>query len=239
MRNSAIILILSGLSLLGFSWPLEPYANQKAYEPAYYALEGEHKSQQFHELRALYLTKKHTLENYGLTLIILGVFSLLLFFKGWNNFKIPKNKLSIAIIGISAVIVTAFGYVAELFLESSRGTFPHWADSIGIPLASVPIMVVLLCAWFALNLMGLLKPFKTGGLVKCLKMNNINYWFLFILSITVLLTLILIFRGYFWMVTAGILWSYYYLCLLVGRRDGITEKELQCPSKIINLQQYY
>ena len=230
MRYSGIILIVLGIVLLGYSLTLEPYTNQKAYESAYNVIEGKNKSEQFYELRDIYLTNKYALENYGLTALILGLFSFLLLFNGWNTFKIPKNKLTIAIIGIIAVIVTVFGYVADLFLESSRGSFPHWADSVGIPLTSIPIIFMLLSSWYAFNLIGLIKPFKTAGLVKRLNMKGINYWFLTVLLLSLFLTAALIFEGNFWFVAAGILWSFYYLCLLIGRRDGIIEKELQLQS---------
>lgn len=76
--------------------------------------------------------KKYALENHGVTALILGVFFFLFFFNGWDAYKSSKNKLAIAIISIIAVIVTVFGYVGELSLESSRGSFPHWGTN-GIP----------------------------------------------------------------------------------------------------------
>lgn len=131
--------------------------------------------------------------------------------------------MTVAIVGISAVIVTVFGYVAELYLERCRESFPHWADSIGVPLADVPIIFVILFLWYVLNLIGFKNPYKTGGCIKNLKLEGINYWFLIHLIVTFRLTVILIFEGAFWLVSAGILWSYFYLCLLVGRRDGVID----------------
>lgn len=223
MKIASIIIILIGISLIGYSVTLEPYTNKTEYEEKYYALEGENRSEKFYELRETYLTEKYSFENYGMTFLIAGTFLLIFFFKGWNSFKIPKHKTIIGLIGLGAVLVTTFGYVGDLFLEMYRGRYPHWADSMGIPLASVPIIFIILFVWFALNLIGLTNPFKTGGLIRELNFKGISYWYAALLFLTVVFTGVLIFEGDFWWTTAGFLWIYYYLSLLVGRREGKIE----------------
>ena len=106
----------------------------------------------------------------------------------------------------------------------NRGSFPHWADSLGIPMASTFVVFIILLIWYALNLIGIFKAFKTGGLVKNLSLDSINYWYAIILMLTIILTGVLILEGNFWQTTAGIIWSYFFLSLLVGRRNGILEK---------------
>lgn len=209
---------------IGYSLTLNPYTNEDEYEAKYFALEGSDRTEKFHELRKTYLTGKYELENYGLTLIIAGAYILILMFRGWNSFKIPDSKITITIIGLGAVLITVIGYVGDLCLEMYRGTYPHWADSLGIPLAVTPMLFAIFFVWYLLNLPGLITPFKTGGLVKEIKMKSINYWYLVIIILTIIITGFMIYEGDFWWTTAGLLWTYFYLSLLVGRRDAIIEK---------------
>jgi hypothetical protein len=226
MKILGIILTVIGILLIGYSVTLKPYSNLEEYEQKYLALDGDNKSEQFFELRKTYLTEKYQFEDYGLTSIVLGIYMLIFFFKGWRLFKIPNHKSKIGLIGIIAVLISVFGYVGDLILESSRGSYPHWADSLGIPLMTeVPLMFIILLIWFALNLIGLKKPFKTGGLVSNLNIKSINYWYATVLVLLLIQSISLIFYADFWSTAAIMLWNYFHLSLLVGRREGVIEEE--------------
>ena len=58
--------------------------------------------------------KKQT-EDYGIDPLNTGVFLFSFYIKSWHICKLPKNKLTIIILGFFAVIVTVFGYVGTMF----------------------------------------------------------------------------------------------------------------------------
>jgi hypothetical protein len=114
-------------------------------------------------------------------------------------------------------LLSIIGYIGDLHLEMLRGSYPHWADSLGIPLMAVPVLIILSMIWIGLNLIGLREPFKTGVRVYPLKRGTYNAWYLSILIITVMLAVVLVSEGYFWQVIPGFLWIYFYISILLGR----------------------
>lgn len=227
MRLLGAVLIILGLLLYGYSTLLEPYTNKQEYEEKYFSLSPENNSEKFFELRDAYLTAKYKLENYGFTSVVVGGFIIFFFYSGWGGFRIPRNKGAIMLIGLFAVIITVMAYMVDLFLEMSRNSYPHWGDSLGIPLAAVPVMFLFLLGWFALNLLGMRGAFKTGALVKELRFASINYWYAIILFLTLFQTLISLYEGDFGSVAAGSLWAYFFLSILVGRRAGVIEEKMK------------
>ena len=198
----------------------DPFTDKdEFYEKMYSVMEEGKNSQKFHELREFYLTPKFELENYGLVCIILGLYTLILLPNKWKDFKTPKHKALIILIGILAVFLAIGGYVGDLFLEMTRDRYPPWADSLGIPLMSVPGLLLIFSVWFAINLIGLKKPYRTSVSIAEFDFKSTNYWYLILIVLTTILTVILIYEGDFWWTAAGIMWIYFYLTLMLGRQN--------------------
>ena len=214
-----LIILLVGIGILTYSTTLQPYTDKEEfYEKMSSLMDEENKSQKHHELRDFYLTPKYTLENYGLIAVILGLYTLVLIPKNWQNFQSPRSKWIIGVIGLLAVLLTIGGYVGDLFLEATRDRYPPWADSLGIPLMSVPFLFWSFLGWFAVNLIGLKNPFRTSVSMQEFKIRSTNYWYLALIVLTAIITLMLMYEGDFWWTAAGIMWIYFYLSLLLGRQ---------------------
>ena len=56
------------------------------------------------------------------------------------------------LLGLVLPVLSVAGYVFDLLQGFNRGEFPHWADSLGIPLMSVPIMLLLPLVWAGAHL---------------------------------------------------------------------------------------
>lgn len=222
-----IIILTIGIGLFAYSMTFDPFTDKdEFYEKMTSIMGEENNSQKFFELRESYLTPKFELENYGLVFIILGLYTLFLIPKKWQDFKSPKYKGATILIGALAVLLTIGGYVGDLFLEMTRDSYPPWADSLGIPLMSVPGLLLIFSIWFAVNLIGLKKPFRTSVSITEFDLKSTNYWYLTLIVLTTILTLILIYEGDFWWTAAGIMWIYFYLTLMLGRQK---EKEKLKP----------
>lgn len=224
MKTAAYIITVIGLVIFGYSLFLEPYTDEQEFNAKYMEITGEDRSEQFFELRDEYLTIKYSLADYGLTITFIGLIAIFVFYKGWSNFKTVNSKGLIIGLGILATLTTTIFYVADLFNEMARGSAPYWADSLGIPLMSVPPMLILLLIWGALNSIGLRGDFKTGVPVSSLSFRQINYWYLIISILTSIILILVIIDGYFWMVVPGFLWLYFYISLLLGRQVSKLEK---------------
>ncbi len=223
MRQSVMLMVIAGILMLLYSSTLDPYTNEEAYDEKYLSLHGENKTAQFYALRKEYLTNKYSLEDYGITTIIIGISTLLLFRKGWRNIKTPNSKIAIVLLGLLSVFLGILGYAGSIYLDAIRSDFPMWADSIAIPLMYIPTISWILLIWLAINFTGIFGEFKTGKYIHKLKFNNINYWYAAASILSLLLTAYSLAWGDFWNTAAGISWSYFYLSMLVGRRGSTTK----------------
>jgi hypothetical protein len=212
------IILIIGMALIIISYSYPIYSNEKVYQDKYMQLSGEEgDSEKFYKLRDEYLTPKYKLENYGITSIIIGFAILTISFIGLNKFKTPNKKIWIVIIGIIAALLTNLADVGDLYLEMHRGSYPHWADSLGIPLMAVPSFIVISLVWVSINLVGIIGNFKTGVTIFPIRLENTNKWYLVILFLTIILTVLSVISGDFWMVFPGILWTYFYLSIILGK----------------------
>lgn len=224
MKQLAYIITLLGLLIYVYSTFLEPYTNEEEYNSRYLEIKGDDRTEQFYTLRDEYLTMKYSLIDYGFTAIILGFIMIFIFRNGWSNFKSLPSKNWIKTIGFVAVLSTIICYVGDLFNEYSRGSYPHWADSLGIPLMSVVPMLIVLSVWYGLNLLGIKGNFKYNIPISSLRFNKVNYGYLIISILTLIIIILVIIDGYFWMLIPGFLWLYFYISILTGRREEIINK---------------
>ena len=219
-RISIVIIIVSLLSIL-YSFSMSAYTNEEEYREKYMALDWEElgsraASDKFYELRNDYLSIKYEFQDYGFTFLILGI-ATFIFFRNGLLVNAPSSRSKIALVGFSAVIVTAGAYVGDLFLELNRGAYPWWADSIAIPLTGVPFVALILIVWAALNMLALNGKFKAGATISFKQIKGSNYYFLVLFILTGLIVGLCAIEGYFWMVLPGILWLYFYASLWAGR----------------------
>ncbi len=225
MKFLSVAVFVMGIILLNTSYRYDRYTNEKEYNEEYYTLSGgKEDSEKFYQLRDEYLTPKFDLENYGITLIQVGVIFLLVAFIGLRNLRTPKKKFWILFIGIVAALLTSVGTVGDLFLEMERDSYPHWADSLAIPLMGVPFMLLIFIVWAIVNYSGTSGRFRTGVNIVPIKFDYLDYWYAIVLGIAIIIEIIIIGSGQFWQVTSGFLWIYFYLSIMLGRQKARVEQ---------------
>jgi len=230
MKYIGLFFIVIGAGVFSYSTTLNPYSNEEEFNDKYQKinLDDDDKSEQYHQLRDAYLTDKYTYEDYGLTFLAAGLGLFIIFLKGWEKLTTPNDKWTIRIIGIIAVIANTVGYPYYLLMQSSRDSYPWWADSIGIALGGFIPIFILGLIWYGINSMSLKLDFQTGVRVESLSNQKINKWYAAVLFITLGYTVYSIVRGDYLFTIYGFLWGYFYLCLLAGRSLPATaSNELQ------------
>ncbi len=221
VKITGIILLVLGIFLLVHSISYKVYTDESAYKTEYLKLNGGNgDSEKFYKLKETYLTPKYKLEDYGITFIILGLVIVTVSLIGLKKLKTPNKKIWIIITGIFAALLTNTAYVGDLFLEMYRDGFPHWADSLGIPLMGVPFLIFLALTWVAINSIGMRNDFKSAVLIFPMSLDKQNIWYLIILFLTIAFTLFAIIDGYFWQVLPGFLWIYFYMSIMVGIKES-------------------
>lgn len=125
---------------------------------------------------------------------------------------------------MAAPCLTAGAYVLELLQGFDRGEYPHWADSLSIPLMTAPVVLVILLAWSAAHLAFLRGTYRSVPLTSAVSSHS-NKWLLFVSAIAVFLVIDAAVYGAYWYVIAGIAWLYFYLSLAAARSASFAPEE--------------
>lgn len=212
----AVILLLIGVAILGYASSIAPYKDEALFMERYMAL-SQGQSTQYSKLRDEMLTPKFQLQDYGGTLIAAGVGVFFFFRRGGRNLKSPKSRATLLGLAFVVPFLTVGAYVFDLFLGLERGEFPPWADSMGIPLMGVPILLVVLLAWSGVHLAFLRGTYQPTLLSQAAS-RKANWWLLFVTVLTIVLVALCASFGQYWYAVPGVAWLYFYLSLAAARR---------------------
>lgn len=215
MKLSAILLLV-GVAILGYAYPMAPYTDEALFMERYMAL-SVGQSAVYSQLRDGMLTPKFQLQDYGCTLIAFAAGAFLVSRKGWRNLKSPHSRAALLTVAIAAPILTIGAYIFDLFLGFERGEFPHWADSMGIPLMGAPVLLFFLLAWAGAHLVFLRSPCRPALLSQAISLKA-NWWLLSVAAITAVLVLLCVSVGQYWYAIPGTVWLYFYISLAAARR---------------------
>lgn len=215
MKLSAIFLLI-GVTILGYTYSMAPYKDEALFMERYIAL-SEGQSNEYWKLRDEMLTPKFQLQDYGVTLVTLSIGILLVSRKGWRHLKSPKSRTTLFWLAFFAPLLTVGAYVFDLLQGFARNEFPHWADSMAIPLMGVPVLLILLLAWSGAHLAFLRGTYQSEFLSQALS-SQANWWLLAVASITAVLAALSAAVGQYWYTIPGVVWLYFYISLAASRR---------------------
>jgi hypothetical protein len=216
MKLSAILLLV-GVAIIGYAYSIAPYKDEALFIERYMALSAG-QSNEYWKLREGMLTAKFLLQDYGGTLVALSVGVLLISRQGWQHLKSPKSRITLPGLAVAAPVLTISAYVFDLFQGFARGEFPHWADSMSIPLMGAPALLLVFLAWSGAHLAFLRGTYRSERLSYALS-PQANWWLLTIAAITALLVALSAALGQYWFAIPGVVWLYFYLSLAASRRS--------------------
>lgn len=208
------MLLVVGAALFITGLALPRYRDKEDYERRYRALEGPTRSKDFYELRRRSLTTSLRLQDYGLTVISLGILAIATARWRQTVSALPKKKVTVAAFGAVAAFVAVAAQVGSLYLDFDRGEFPHWADSLGIPMAGMPVMFIALLLWAGAH--SLLVEEKDSAVWR-LTLRHSNWWLAFLVSATGIILVISAAVGDFWQVIPAALWIGFYFSIWISR----------------------
>jgi hypothetical protein len=208
------VIVLSGVALFLWGLTMPLYSDEAKFRAQHLDLATKHtdedRSLKYWEMREKLLTPSIPLQNYGLSLAIVG--SLLAFAAHSHPaYKLlPRHPLMIALIGLLATGVGTGGYVGALFLDMARGEFPSWSDSLGIPFMGVGPLFIVQVLWASLHLV--LVRGKWGELSDG-RLRVGDWWLLLVGGVTALLLLWSFAVGDFWTVATAGVWLLFYAAI--------------------------
>jgi hypothetical protein len=202
-----------GVALLAYASSLPAYTDPSAFFEKYMQL-APGQSEEYWALRNSMLTPKFELEDYGILLLLTGTIALIF---GGREIRSPKSKVTLVIIAICAPLFTVAGFTTDLLVGYSRDAFPHWSDSMAIPLMGMPVVLVALLAWAGAHLGLFSRDYRPGAPLRLALSLRANRWLLIIAAITFVLVVMSAVLGQYLDAIPGILWLYFYLSLAAGR----------------------
>lgn len=215
MKLAAFLLLL-GIGVLTYSFTLPPYKDEKLFMEQYLSLENG-QSAEYWKLRDEMLTPKFELQDYGGVLVLGAIVAFLMARKGWRNLASPKSRIRIILLAIALPFLTIAAYVFDLMLAFERGEFPHWGDSMGIPLMGVPFLLLIMLLWSWAHLSLLPSAYRPVHLSLAVS-RQAHWWLLLVATVTVLLIVIFLACGQYWYAVPGMGWLYLYFSLAALRR---------------------
>lgn len=216
MKLSAILLLV-GVAILGYAYSLAPYKDEALFTERYMAMSNG-QSNEYWKLRDEMLTPKFQLQDYGGTLVALSIGVLLVSRKGLRHLKSPESRATLFGLAFAAPFLTVGAYAFDLFQGFFRGEFPHWADSMGIPLMGVPILLLVMLVWAGAHLAFLRGTYNSEHLSRALS-PQANWWLLAVATITAVLVVSSATVGQYWYAIPGVVWLYFYISLAASRRS--------------------
>lgn len=213
-RLVPICLIVGGATLLVVGLLLPRYHNQADYDRRYMVLAGPDRAQDFRELRRESLTMSLTFQDYGLCSISWGLVLVAWIRRDRVNRFLARSRRSVALFGGVVAILTVAGQVGSLRLDLERGEFPHWADSIGIPLAGVLPILLALVAWSVVHAL-LFK--RRRSVAYRLTLGNGNWWLAILMVVSGSILLYSSLVGDFWLIIPAAGWIAFYGIIWVSR----------------------
>lgn len=216
LRIGIFLVILGGISY-SYSLSLDLFSNENEFMQKMDRLPDEDIDRAYYQLREEYVTDQPLYTDVGIICVSLGMFILIFLPKGLNS-KTPRNKYYIILIGLASVLTTCAAYVLEIISYVSRWIVPPWADSAGIPLAPLPVIFLILLAWFLAHVIFLAFQMKYKVEVGSLCFREVNYYLLFLCIVMVILTITFIVETSAYFVIPSLLWLYFYYSMMVGRQ---------------------
>lgn len=214
--KTAVALVILGAIIVGSSAFMPAYTDEAAYQREYMSL-SPGQNEEYWALRDKMLTQKYKLQDYGGTVIVLGLTALLFVREKRIKVVAPKSRAVLVGIAVAAPFVSVAAFVFDLFQGAGRGEFPHWADSLGIPLMGAPFLFVSLAVWAAAHVGFLRGSYTPSAPLSVAVLRKANLWLLFISAITALIVADCLFEGTYWYAIPGAMWLYLYTSMAAVR----------------------
>jgi hypothetical protein len=217
----AIACLIASAGVFGFGYQMPRYHDESEYLKRYATLEGPDRSQQFYRLREEFLTESFSIQDYGVTVFLVGL--ILLPVGQWRKTRalLPSHKITVGALGALATYAVFKAEQFSLEMDLVRGEFPHWADSIGIPIMGLVSMMMSISVWIILWIL-LHAIFVPAGKRHFQRFNFSpkNWWFISMIVLHSIPLGVAIATGYFWQIIPLALWTIFYLSIWV-KRSGV------------------
>jgi hypothetical protein len=217
--------IAMGFLVAAIGWSKPVYTNESEYQAAYQKIDPYGESEEakqiadrkFLELRQEYLTSRHSLVDFGYTIILLSLIGFLIARKGVKNIKGPAKRWQYVVLAFVASGSITISEEVLLYLGYIRGDYPHWSDTLMIGTMANFAFGLAYLIFLGVHLLFLGQNFQFNQPLVPMKASN-NYWLALMAFCFAVTFFFEATRGLFPRVGALVFIIYFYLSLLSGRQ---------------------
>lgn len=213
----AISLLLVGIGLMVYAVSMPAYTDEELFRKRYLSLPSG-ASEEYWKLRDEMLTPKFKLQDYGATLAFAALLSATVAWRGYAGIRAPSSRVTLDAIAIGLPFVSVGAFVVDLQVAASRGEFPHWSDSIAIPLMGTPILFAVYMVWVLVHLAFLPASYPRVAPLASAISPRANWWLLALSILSIVILAFTLAGGDVLYAPSGTLWVYFYMSLAAARR---------------------
>lgn len=196
---------MTGIVLVLISIPMDPFSNSQAFSEQ--AL-SPRISETYHRVRRELLTSKYLFFDHGIQAILVGTIIVYVAVIRRRGISPIRSRTAIHSIAFALPFVSVVAAIFDLFQGQHRWEFPPWADSLGIPLMGMPIILVILMilSW---SIIALYRSTPSAD-IKFRKVfdRRINLWLAIIFFISALASVDSGLRGSYWFSVPSAMWAF-------------------------------
>lgn len=212
--KSAFVLLLAGLAMISYALTLPAYSDEAIFQHRYEEMTvGD--STAYFALREEMLTPKYKFQDYGVCAVFLS--GILAFRVRIYGMTTPRSIWPFIGAAVFAPILISAAYVFDLFQGQGRGEFPHWADSLGIPLMGLPVLFIVTLTWSIAHLSFLAGVRRNVVLLRSAFSRRSNFWLMLLITLTLVFIALLLAEGAYWYALPCFVWLYLYVALAAAR----------------------
>lgn len=208
-----------------YSFLLAPYTDTGTFQKEVFSIQDRvlnthsvgsirENGEKYTTLRNSFLSSKYVFQDYGITLIILGV-SLFFLLKRWNNISSPRNGKIVVVLGFILPIILTWAFLINTSIEFIRWVYPPWADSPWVAYIDTPYMLIMWYIFIIPHLIFLYPwSYKQRNILKFPYKPSRNIWLYLLVTFLLLFFVISLIYGMFIDMVSYALLMYFFLSLV-------------------------
>lgn len=159
--------------------------------------------------------------NYGLTFLFFG---LLLFFiqrKGLNNLRNPDSPAKIVLVALAATAFSLLAYYLTQQLKTHLHLQPPWKDYTSEFEQDLRQLLIFYGLWVVVHLTAFAGPFNYRYRFFDINLSYINVFYLTTTMLSAGFSIVCFIGGEVLYFVASLIWLYFHLSILAGKRSSI------------------
>lgn len=223
LRVGAVLLLI-GVLVAAYSTTLPAYHSGQSMSSVLASV-TERDSAAYHRAIQQAQTARFMLQDHGISIALIGVVLMALGLP--RGIPAPRSPLGFIALALLIPALSTWGAMFGLFQDLERDQVPPWADSVGIPLAGLPVWFTITLIWTLAHLAALQGVRRSRTTLSLRALRRGNVWLVLVTALTGALLALALKDGAYWDAVSLVLWIYFYWAIASVRAAGSQQIRLK------------